>query len=247
MTFVFEGLVTASLTLAGIYLVLSLYIARVIINLQRASKTPDITTRKLFVMNLLMTSFLRFLVSGLTTQLSVVALLSSGFSVRTSRLLSLPVGIIYMHTLYVLYHMCAVVYIDDYIGLRRDTLCRAIGQRHSAGHRRPDDHHDRGKLASTLAEELAPYPTSEGRPASLTPTFVFTITHILFISVFVARVTLSACNLPSPLSPGLTENVNCCHRCSSKRRRWYYSTFQIFAASVHTFFSWLYGRSHTCW
>ncbi len=57
MTFVFAGLTEATISLAAAYLLLSIVIARRLLALHR--RTPDLNTRKLFVMSCLLSSILR--------------------------------------------------------------------------------------------------------------------------------------------------------------------------------------------
>lgn len=60
MAFIFEGLLGSSLTLAGLYFLLSLYTFRRLQWLQSHS-SPGLNTRKLYVMTLLLTVVLRFM------------------------------------------------------------------------------------------------------------------------------------------------------------------------------------------
>lgn len=59
MTIVIEGHIIPTLVLTGIYFFLTLYGCKKLLSLHR--RTPELNTRKLFVMNCLLASFLRFL------------------------------------------------------------------------------------------------------------------------------------------------------------------------------------------
>eukprot|EP01038_Epipyxis_sp_PR26KG_P009630 gene9630-12966_t len=61
MVFIFEDLTIATIALACMYVCLSFYVGKKLLWLQNTGGTPDLNTRKLFVMTCLLTSILRFM------------------------------------------------------------------------------------------------------------------------------------------------------------------------------------------